>query len=102
MGKNVLRVALILALVCSALPLSTPVQAGRCVCPQVYAPVECARGKIYPNQCVADCKHAKDCVPLDFLAQIQESAEAPLCEQPQVEETDEFVPVDDGKTEDRR
>ena len=102
MKRNVLRLALILALVCSALPMGTEVQAGRCVCPQVYAPVECARGKIYPNQCVADCKHAKDCVPLDFLAQVDESSEAPSCEQLEIPEVDDFFLVDDTKTEDRR
>lgn len=32
-------------------------------CPQVYAPVICDNGKIYPNQCEADKKRAKNCVP---------------------------------------
>ena len=38
-------------------------EAGRCVCPQVYAPVVCSNGKTYPNQCVADCRRARDCEP---------------------------------------
>ena len=77
--SKILKLGLILALVCSALPMGTEVQAkGRCVCPQVYAPVECAKGKVYPNQCVADCRHAKDCVPLDFIAQAEEPAEEPV------------------------
>ena len=37
--------------------------AGPCRCPMIYAPVVCAKGKTYPNQCVADCHNAKDCVP---------------------------------------
>ena len=37
--------------------------AGPKVCPQIYAPVICSNGKIYPNQCYADKAHAKDCVP---------------------------------------
>jgi hypothetical protein len=48
--------------------LFTETQAkGPCICPQVYAPVQCDHGKIYPNQCVADCRHAKNCVPLDWI-----------------------------------
>ena len=42
----------------------TPAEAGRCVCPKIYAPVECDKGKVYPNQCVADCRRAKNCVPV--------------------------------------
>ncbi len=33
-------------------------------CPKIYAPVICDGGKIFPNQCEADKKHAKNCVPL--------------------------------------
>ena len=32
-------------------------------CPLIYAPVICDKGVIYPNQCVADSRHAKNCVP---------------------------------------
>jgi hypothetical protein len=46
----------------------TPAEAkGPCRCPQVYAPVECDHGKIYPNQCVADCHHARNCEPIGIL-----------------------------------
>lgn len=41
--------------------------APRCICPSVYAPVICDNGKTYPNLCVANCKHAKNCVPLIVL-----------------------------------
>ena len=44
----------------------TPAEAGRCVCPKIYAPVECNKGKVYPNQCVADCRRAKNCVPVSL------------------------------------
>lgn len=40
---------------------------GPCRCPMIYAPVECKGGKVYSNQCVADCRNAKDCVPLGVL-----------------------------------
>ena len=36
---------------------------ARCLCPLIYAPVVCDNGKTYPNQCEADCHHAKNCVP---------------------------------------
>jgi hypothetical protein len=32
-------------------------------CPLIYAPVICDKGRIYPNQCVADQHHAKNCQP---------------------------------------
>ena len=34
-----------------------------CICPQIYAPVICDKGKTYPNQCLADCRNAKNCRP---------------------------------------
>jgi hypothetical protein len=40
-----------------------PAEAGACRCPLIYAPVICDHGKTYPNQCVADCHNAKNCVP---------------------------------------
>ena len=36
-------------------------------CPLIYAPVICSNGKTYPNQCVADQHHAKNCVPTGEL-----------------------------------
>jgi hypothetical protein len=56
-----------LALVLGVFSVFSPVEArkgGPCICPMVYAPVECDNGKIYSNQCVADCRHAKNCVPI--------------------------------------
>lgn len=43
---------------------STRIEAAACRCPLIYAPVVCDNGKQYPNQCVADCRHAKNCVPV--------------------------------------
>lgn len=65
-------IALVLAMVATmaigVIALSTAVQAkGRCVCPKIYAPVECDRGKVYANQCLADCRNAKNCVPVGSL-----------------------------------
>jgi len=36
---------------------------GPKLCPEIYAPVICDNGKVYPNQCYADRAHAKNCVP---------------------------------------
>ena len=48
--------------------LFTEAQAApRCICPQVWAPVVCDNGRTYPNQCFADCRHAKNCVPADIF-----------------------------------
>ena len=34
-------------------------------CPQIWAPVICDNGRVYPNQCYADRNHATGCVPWD-------------------------------------
>ena len=44
-------------------PKARPVDPDAARCPLIYAPVICDHGKIYPNQCVADQHHAKNCVP---------------------------------------
>jgi hypothetical protein len=67
-----LRIALLVLFVVAAgvgiASLFTEAEAkGPCRCPMIYAPVECAKGKVYPNQCVADCKNAKDCVPIGVI-----------------------------------
>ena len=55
----------IVAFTLGAASLLTEVQAaGGCICPLIYAPVKCDNGKIYSNQCVATCQHAKNCVPI--------------------------------------
>lgn len=52
------------AIIGGSFALATPVRAaGGCKCPLIYAPVACDHGKTYPNQCVADCHNAKNCVP---------------------------------------
>lgn len=62
--KLVVALGLVVAACLGAGALFTEVQAApRCLCPDIYAPVICDNGKIYPNQCVADCKHATGCVP---------------------------------------
>jgi hypothetical protein len=33
-----------------------------CNCPQIVDQVQCSNGKIYTNQCFANCDHARDCV----------------------------------------
>ena len=47
--------------------ISTPAEAGPCRCPLIYAPVACDHGRTYPNQCVADCHNAQNCVPTGGL-----------------------------------
>jgi hypothetical protein len=49
-----------------ALSTDTPQAKGKdCFCPLIYAPVICKGGRIFSNQCLADCRNAKNCVPLD-------------------------------------
>jgi hypothetical protein len=38
-------------------------EADSCRCPALYAPVICDHDRTFPNQCYADCRHAKNCVP---------------------------------------
>ena len=57
----------VLALGVSA--LLSNAEAGGCRCPLIYAPVTCDHDKTYPNQCEADCHHAKNCVPSGVLVQ---------------------------------
>ena len=38
-------------------------EAGRCLCPKIYAPVVCDHGRTYANPCLAECHNAKNCVP---------------------------------------
>jgi len=42
---------------------TTQAAGAACRCPLIYAPVKCSNGNTYPNQCVANCHHAKNCVP---------------------------------------
>lgn len=63
LGSLLIAVSMVLAVVLGAIALSTEVQAARCLCPLIYAPVACDHGKTYPNQCVANCHNAKNCVP---------------------------------------
>jgi hypothetical protein len=55
--------AFVFALLFGVSSLFTEAEAARCLCPQIYAPVVCDNGKTYPNQCVANCQRAKNCVP---------------------------------------
>ena len=64
LGRAVIAFAVVLAIVIGALSLFTPVQAAGCMCPMIYAPVQCDNGRIYSNGCVAACAHAKNCVPV--------------------------------------
>ncbi len=34
-----------------------------CICPHVYAPVQCDGGAVYSNQCFANCAGATGCTP---------------------------------------
>ena len=55
------------ALVGGVAAFVTEVQAAPCRCPLIYAPVRCDHDRVYPNQCVADCHHARNCVPTGEL-----------------------------------
>jgi hypothetical protein len=67
--RLILKLFVVLALIVAAdigtISIFTEAQAGGpCRCPLIYAPVQCDHGKVYPNQCAADCHNAKNCVPL--------------------------------------
>ena len=70
MRKTLIALAALLAIVAATFAAvallsetATPAQAGACRCPLIYAPVICDNGKVYSNQCFANCAHAKNCVP---------------------------------------
>lgn len=67
MARVVLATVAALALVAGVAAVYTEVEAGGCRCPLIYAPVKCDNGKTYANQCLADCQHAKNCVPTGEL-----------------------------------
>ena len=68
MSKQLIaRLSGVALIVVAAGTLVTAAHAGPPLCPEVYAPVICSNGKIYPNQCYADRAHAKDCVPYGVL-----------------------------------
>ena len=61
-------VAVVLALVLGFFSAFTEVEAkGPCRCPLLYAPVQCDHGKVFPNQCDADCRNGKNCVPIGIF-----------------------------------
>ena len=62
-----LTVALVATAAVGTAALIGEAQAGPCRCPLIYAPVVCDHGKTYPNLCVANCHHAKNCVPTGVL-----------------------------------
>ena len=59
---------MVFVLLLGASALFSRAEAIGCICPLIYAPVTCDHSKTYPNQCVADCHHAKNCVPSGVLA----------------------------------
>jgi hypothetical protein len=60
--------ALALAAVMGAAALFSDLKAAPgCICPLVYSPVKCSNGQTYPNLCIANCHHAKNCVPVIIL-----------------------------------
>lgn len=56
-----LLVVAAVAVVITSLSVAFAAPSGKC--PAIYAPVICDNGNVYPNQCVADQHHAKNCVP---------------------------------------
>jgi len=53
-----------LAIVVGAAAIFTEIEAAPCRCPLLYAPVRCDDGKVYSNQCFANCRNATNCVPI--------------------------------------
>lgn len=67
LSRMALGVALIATMAVGTAALIGEAQAGPCRCPLIYAPVICDHGKTFPNQCVADCRGGKNCVPTGEL-----------------------------------
>ena len=65
--SSILGMILIGVVAIVAAAISTPAEAAPCRCPLIYAPVVCDHGRTYPNQCVADCHNAQNCVPTGGL-----------------------------------
>lgn len=64
MKKVIARLSgLVLVAVASSVMVSAIEAAGPPLCPDIYAPVICSNGKVYPNQCYADRAKAKNCHP---------------------------------------
>jgi len=64
----VLAGAIVFAFALGVSALVSTAEAGGCRCPLIYAPVTCDHNQTYPNQCEADCHHAKNCVPSGVFA----------------------------------
>ena len=62
-GRLAVALALVSAALVGAASLVTEAEAAPCRCPLLYAPVQCDNGKTYTNQCFADCRNARNCVP---------------------------------------
>ena len=70
--KRIVSAVLVAAAVAAAIAVGMPAlfteaEAGPCICPKIYAPVICDNGRTYSNQCLADCRNAKNCVPTGEL-----------------------------------
>jgi len=61
--KKSLRLSGIAVVLGALAALASSTFAGPPLCPDLYAPVICNNGKVYPNQCYADRAKAKGCVP---------------------------------------
>ena len=68
LSRILLVVGIITALAVGALTLLSPPASakkkGPCICALIFDPVVCKGGRMFSNQCLADCKRAKDCEPL--------------------------------------
>ena len=69
MKKSIARFSAISGVVAvlGVVATATVALAGPKVCPQIYAPVICDNGRVYPNQCYADRNNARNCVPYNQL-----------------------------------
>jgi hypothetical protein len=62
-GKGITIVATAAALI-AGVTATVAHAAPRCICPMIYAPVQCDNGRTYSNQCFANCARATGCVPI--------------------------------------
>ena len=65
-SRILIGAGIVVSVAAGALSLINEVQAAPCRCPLVYSPVLCDNGR-YDNLCLANCHHAKNCVPIPII-----------------------------------
>ena len=62
-SRTLIAIVLLSAIMVGVAALNTTQAGPPCRCPLIVAQVMCDNGKVYINQCFANCAHARNCVP---------------------------------------